>query len=534
MHRHFACVLGATAALGCTGEIVGKGTGGGPAATEEALAVGPSGLRRLTRVEYDNALRDLLGDATRPGFAKLPEDVRDPFDNDYKTQLVSGALVESVETLADETVARTLADPARRAMVVPCTPKGPDDAACMRTFITQFGRKALRRPLTDDETARYLALQSFAVEDRNFFTGVSLVLRAMLQDPEFLYQVEIGQPVKGTPGVVRLGDYELASRLSFFLWGTTPSVALLDTAGAGGLVDAEARRAAAATLLADVRGRQRVSWFHALWLGYQQLPFSADLANGLRAESDALVQKIVFDAKGDYFDLFRADQTFLTDTLAAHYGLPSPRSTTGVWTGYGSNPRRGILSHGAVLAVGAKFDDTSPTLRGVFVKNRLLCVEVPPAPPNVDTDQAPAPVMSRCKIERYKAHASGGCAPCHSQIDPVGFGLENYDRAGKYRRTDKDAPECAISGDGDLAGIGKFNGPAGLATMLIATGELEACVARQVYRFATGRRETDQDAPTLARLTSTFKTKGRAFDQLLLDLVASPSYGHRRLEANAP
>jgi hypothetical protein len=504
----------------------GTGPGGGPTPglAEDPYAIGPSGLRRLTRTEYDNALRDLLGDPSRPGFARLPEDVNDPFDNNYKDQLASGALIESLETLAEEATARALADPARRAMIVGCTPAGPADAGCMKSFITGFGRRALRRPLAADDVQRYLALQSFSVEAQDFYFGVGLVLRAMLQDPEFLYQVEIGTPVPGVSGVVRLDDHELASRLSFFLLGTIPTPALIAAADGGKLGSADQRFAAAQELLKDPRGKQRIDRFHALWLGYHQLPFPAAVADALLAESNALVEKVAF-GKEDYFQLFRAGETFLTPALAQHYGWPP---ATG-WTAY-PDARRGILSQGAVLAVGGKFDDTSPTLRGVFVRSRLLCEDVPPPPPNVDVDQAPKEAASRCKYDRYAAHRSGGCATCHNRLDPVGFGLENYDRAGKYRATDKDAPECAIKGDGVLDGVGAFNGPAQLGELLIATGDMESCVVRQLYRFAMGRRETGQDTPSLERFTTLFKSGGRAFDRLLLDVAASGAFAHKRVE----
>jgi hypothetical protein len=515
----------------------GAGTGVGGAGVVGGLAVGPTGLHRLSRLEYDNTLRDLLGDTTRPGFAKLPEDVNDPFDNDYKTQLVSGALIAAVETLATDVSARTLADPARRDALVGCKPTGAGDKICMESFVRAFGRRAFRRPLADDEVTAYLALQSFAVEAKDFYAGVDLVVRAMLQDPSFLYRVEIGQPVAGQPGLFALSDYEIGARLSYFLWGTTPSNELLDLAAAGSLATPAGRSAAATKLLTDPRGADRVRAFHGFWLGYHQLPVDAATGDMLRAETDALVTRVVVEKKADYLEIFRWPETFLTDALAAHYALPAPGSTTGVWTPYGASPRRGILSQGAVLATGAKFDDTSPTLRGVFVRNRLLCQVVPPPPPNVMVDQPPAAAATRCKYDRYAAHRAGNCAGCHNLTDGIGFGLENYDRTGVFRATDKDAPECAIKGDGQIAGStagptgdGKFNGPAGLGELLIASGGLEGCVVTQLFRMAHGRRETDQDAPALTALTAGFKQKGRAFDGLMVDIAADPAFTHKRAE----
>jgi hypothetical protein len=549
-----ACAFGGA----CRGQITGAGGGAatgagsgaagaggtatgaaGAAVAPRELTLGATGLHRLSRIEYDNTLRDLLGDTTRPGFAKLPEDVNDPFDNDFTTQLVSGALIADVEGLATDVSARTLADPARKAALVGCTPTGPGDKACMTSFVQAFGRRAFRRPLTDDEVAGYVGLQSFAVEAGDFYAGVDLVVRAVLQDPSFLYRVEIGAPVTGRPGLYQLGDYEIGTRLSYFLWGTMPSDQLLDMAAAGMLSSPAGRRAAATMMLADARGADRVRAFHAFWLGYHQLPVDPTLATELTAESDALVTRVVFEKKADYLEIFRWPETFLTDGLATHYGLPAPGSTTGAWVNYqaAGSPRRGILSQGAVLATGAKFDDTSPTLRGVFVRTRLLCQTIPPPPPNVMVDQPPAATASGCKIDRYAAHRAGACSACHNLTDLIGFGLENYDRTGVYRATDKDAPQCPISGDGQVVGStagptgdGKFNGPAGLGEMLIDGGGLESCVVTQLFRMAYGRRETTDDAAGIASLTSGFVKNGRAFDALMVDVAADPAFIYRRLE----
>ncbi len=497
----------------------------------DAHAVGPSGLRRLTRTEYDNALRDLLGDTSRPGWARLPEDAFDPFDNNYATQIASGVLVETLETMAEEAATRALADPTRRMALVGCAPTGPDDAACLRRFVVSFGRRALRRPLREEEVERYLTLQSYAVEDRNFHTAVALVIRAMLQDPEFVYAMEIGQAVPGSPGILKLNDFEMASRLSFFLLGAPPTSSLLDLAAAGKLATAADRRAAATKLLDSPAAKERVTWFHAQWLRYFQLPFSPELTAALRTETDALVQKVVF-GKQDYFNLFRATETFLTDTLARHYGLPAPGSTGGAWMGYGASPRRGILSHGAFLAVGAKFDDTSPTVRGRFVREYLLCQDIPPPPPSVNADEPPPETGSPCKIDRYAEHTDVGCATCHKQIDPIGFGLEAYGRDGRFRTADVDQPQCRIKGDGEVLGVGTFNGPAGLADLLVKSGKLEACAVRQLYRFATGRKESAHDEPTIGRLGDLFARNGRSFVDLLVEIASGESFGFKRLEAS--
>jgi Protein of unknown function (DUF1588)/Protein of unknown function (DUF1585)/Protein of unknown function (DUF1592) len=274
-----------------------------------------------------------------------------------------------------------------------------------------------------------------------------------------------------------------------------------------------------------------VDYFHALWLGYHTLPHPPELTVPMRSESAALVVRVVFEQPGDYFRLLRSADTFVNDTLAAHYGLPRPDPPTGAWVSYAGTTRQGILSHGSVLSAGAKFDDTSPTLRGIFIRTRLLCETIPPPPPTVNVDQPPVSAVSRCKIDRYESHANvGSCHACHQRTDPVGFGLEAYDRTGAFRTHDKDAEECLVSGDGELVGVGSFNGPAGLADLLLGSGNLESCITTQLYRFAMGRREGDGDKATLDQLTTLFRQRGRPFDELVVDTVASAAFAHRTEE----
>lgn len=500
------------------------------------IGVGVSGARRLSRNEYDNTLRDLLLDPTRPGFAKLPEDVADPFDNEYSTQVPSSVLVEAAETLAFEAADRLLADPERRDAVVGCTPSATVDAACLRSFIEHFGRLALRRPLTSDEIDRYLGLESFAIEAGDFYASVRVVIAALLQHPEFLYRVEIGTPVEGRPGVFRLDDWEVASRLSYFLWGSAPSDELLDVAESGGLSTPEKVHAEALQLLADPRARERVDRFHALWLGYHQLPHAADLTASMRAETAALVERVVFDERRPWTDLFTSTETYVDANLAEIYGMTPPASGF-EWQEYeGSIERAGLLSHGSFLSVAGKFGDTSPTQRGKLIRERLLCQTIPPPPPEANVDEPPTSETSPCKWDRYAAHRSvGSCASCHNQMDPVGFGLENFDQTGRWRAHDTGEPECVIAGDGELNGAGPggaaitFNGPAELGSALLESGAMESCLVKQVFRFAAGRHEQLEDYPLLDQLDASFSETHR-FDDLLLDVVTAEAFGYRQEE----
>jgi len=501
---------------------------GEPLPPEDGVAL--VGMRRLTRYEFDNTLRDILLDDTRPASSLLPEDPRTPFDNDYTMQAPSQPLVESIEILAKEAAERLVADPERMAAVVGCSPSGTTDEACMRSFVEDFGRLALRRPLAAAEVDEYVALGlQYAGLGEDFDIGVEVVVRTLLQDAEFVYRVEIGTPVDGMPGVFRLTPYEVASRLSYFVWGSTPDSSLLDDAEAGLLDDAEGIREAAAAMLADGRARTHVDRFHSLWLGYAELPHAPEITNAMRRETGALVERVVFDEQSSWLDLFTADETWLDATLAEHYGLPAPQGGEG-WVAYGDSGRMGILSHGAFLSVASSVMDTSPTKRGKLVREQLLCQDVPPPPPDVDADNPPAQETGECKIDRYAQHRVGSCAECHAQMDFIGFGLENYDSAGRYRTHDLDAPECTIDGEGELVGYGTFNGPAGLAQLLVDNELLHGCVAQQLYRFALGRELDTEDLPFVNTLITNFPEHGYRFDELVLDIVSEQAFSYRREE----
>jgi hypothetical protein len=538
---YLGALLGASAAcVGQIGDRPGGGDGSGPGAVpfdpEAKLAVA-SGLRRLTVDEYDSTLRDLIGDDTRPSALLLPVDKVNPFDNDASMQQPSAALVEAAEALARDASWRLLAEPERRDEVIGCVPSGPDDEACLRSFIAGFGRRALRRTLEAEEIEEIAGVRALAVAEGDFYAAADAVLRTFLQHPEMLYRVETGAPVAEEPGLFRLSGNQVATRLSYLIWGSTPDDWMLDLAEDGQLETPEQVRAAAVQALDDPRARSRVARFHALWLGYETLPHPPELAQAMRAESDALVERVVFDERLPWLDVFRLEATFVGDALAEHYGLEPHGSDAPAWTSYAQSGRRGILSHGSFLANGAKFADTSPTQRGLAVRTRLLCQTIADPPPGVVTDQPP--VLTEevpCKKDFYQeVHAQGGCASCHSLMDPIGFGLEGYDQMGRHRAFEPDAPACAIDEQGEVAGVGAFQGPAGLAELLTGSEELGRCVVTQLYRFAMGRADLDEMDRALVEAVAGEGGVGEArFDEILLDLVAHPAFHHRREASEEP
>lgn len=517
---------GATAGTNGQGATAGE-SGGPPPNALESVA------RRLTRSEIDATVRDVLGDTTAPAAKVLSEDEYNPFDNDYTLQRASRALIDSLEAFAEDAAAHAVS-PDHRDRVVPCTPSGAGDAECFDQTVESLGRRLFRRPLGDDEVAAYRPLQAFSTEDNaavenDFYTGVELVIRSMLQDPEFLYRIEIGT-AEADPSVLRLDGYELATRLSFLLWGSTPDDALLDAAEGDTLGAANGRREQAVRLLADDRARDALHRFHAMWLGYRSIPHDAELTAAFDLETTHLIDRVIFDEPSSYLDLFLSPETYLNDRLAEQYDLPRPTGGEG-WVSYGSSGRAGILSHGSVLAGFSKFSDTSPTQRGIFVQTRLLCNKVEPPPANVNVDQPPMSGDAVCKFDRYAQHReSPSCGGCHDELDPIGFGLEAYDVGGRLRATDNGHPECEITGDGELPGYGTFNGPGELAERLVESGEVTGCFVQHFLTYAVGRPLRANESAVVAELTQDFETKDYAAQELLLDYVASDRFALRREE----
>lgn len=509
--------------------IGGCGLGVDPADAPEM------GLRRLSVHEYDNTVRDVLGDESRPGRALLPADRLRPFDNDSTTQDPSLVLIEATESLATSIAADLVSDPERLAAVLPCEPSGANDAECLAEYASVVGRRLLRRPVSDEHVDRLVDLaQTYMSQDPSFEAGVDLVTRALLQDPGFLYRIEIGEPVPGHEEVAVLDGFEVASRLAYFLWGAPPDDALLDAAADGGLTQTDDIREQAERMLAMPAARSQIDRFHALWLGYHQLPHEAWMTGAMRTETRAMMERVVFDEGRPWTELWTMSEHYLEPALAEHYGVDAS-STDAAWVTMPTD-RQGLLGTGAFLSVGSVVGDTSPTRRGKLIRERLFCSPVPPPPPGVDADNPPSVEIAECKADRYVQHQEDpNCASCHAMMDPIGFGLEQYDRTGVVRTHDEGAPQCTIDGLGAVEPWGSFSGPRELARLALDNG-LDACAVDHVLQFALGRPLQSADHEWLATLTERFRAAdqdGQTHDlrALLLDIVTSPGFVLRREES---
>ncbi len=500
------------------------------AAAEAAAASAPTHLaltsRSLTVAEIDETLSLVLADDSRPAYRLLGDDARGPFDTRVDLldeKRLNANNVSALESMAADVAARLIADVARKTKVLGCTagPTASDVEACLRIFLAKAGRGLLRRSLAADEIERFAAAASAAaVQDGNADSGVSLLVMALLQHPEFLFRLESGTPLGG--GLRKLSDREWLTRTSLALTGTAPESDWILAVERNGVADAVARRAIVETIWKSPRTLKQLDRFHAMWLSYEKLPHATALVQSMRIESKALLEHVAFANNSPWIGLLTSPKTYVDASLAAHYGLPAPAGGAPGWVDYGTSGRAGILSQGSFLSLGAKQNgETSPTIRGKLVRERLFCQIVPPPPPNVNVDEPPESTDgSPCKKARYSSHASSGaCAGCHKLMDPIGFGLEAFDAAGRPRATDKDLPECPIDGKGEIAGTGAFSGPGELGRLLVEKDIIAGCFVEKLWEYLDSRETTE--TTSLAAMQAAFKSSGYRLKDFLIDFFAS-------------
>jgi hypothetical protein len=499
------------------------------------LEPAPASLRLLLQRQYVSAIEDLLGPEAA-AVADPPENhAINGFDAVGASQLALGdAEIDAYERSA-RAVVTAAAAAGTLAQWLACDPATQGEAACMEQVVTSFGRRAWRRPLADDEVARYAAVGTAAAAALGGFDlGMQETVAAMLQSPHFLYQVEVGEPDPDEPTRRRLTQYELASRMSFFLVGSVPDAELLDDAEAGLLGTGDGIRDAATRLLERPHARESLgAFFGEAWRlrNLESLPkdlgtfpqWTPELAAAMQAETLALVEDIAWSRDADFREVFTADYTFANAQLGFHYGLPGAAELGQAHTKVelaGLDGRGGVFGHAGFLSLLAHVSSTSPTLRGKFVLENVLCRTVPPPPPGVVTD-LPVPEPGMTMRERLEQHMSEpSCAGCHSLIDPIGFGLESYDGIGRFRTEDNGSPiDASAQIDGQ-----PFEGAAGLGALVAASDDAPACLARNLFRHATGHIETEGEEVAMVDLEEAFIDSGYRMQALLVELVASPAF----------
>lgn len=528
-----------TGTPGTPGTGVPPAAGAPPAGVNPATCVpgvpGTSQLPRLTRAQYDNTIRDLVGIEGQPS-SNLAPDSRGSVDQ---------RAWEGYQTAAESIATQVMANPTARARAIPCTPSG-DGSACARQLVETFGKRAFRRSLTDAEITRYVSLNTNRAQitaNNTFDEAAQLIIRAFLLSPSFLTRGEIAEQAQGD--VFALSGYEVASRLSYMLWGSMPDEALFASAEAGVLATQEGILSQAQRMLNDPKARTKVSAFHehyahmgegTRWAQIVRDPalypaFNEGLAPVLAEETKRFFNHVVFEMGGSFRDLLTSPIGFVNAALAPIYGLNAAQ--------YGADlvpvnldpaTRSGVFTRLGFLTSHSLYNRTSPIHRGAFLQKDVLCAPIS-APP-ADAESTPLPAVGATNRERVDAQTAGqACAGCHHAfINPTGFALEAYDAIGAYQVTENGAPINTAA----TVTIGQLTvdvtGPVDLMTRIADSPEAQRCYAQKWVQYAYERAQNPADSCTVDNLASKLTQDGYTVVHLITDLTQSPSFRYRALE----
>jgi hypothetical protein len=508
----------------------------------------PVVLRRLTHAQYNNTIRDLVGERTQPADSFPSEDFHHGFKNQAAGQSVSPLLVESWNRAAEKVARRAFLGGDRRGLL-PDLPPSDADAEFREQFISTFGRRAFRRPLSPSEIRVYDQLfESEAAAGKRREAGAQAVMEAMLQSPNFLFHLEDG-PDGG------LQNYMIASRLSYFFWNTMPDEELFLAAEKGELASREAIERQARKMLSDERARRSLNEFLAQWLRFDRLfaavresylfpEFGDELVLDMAEEVRRLFEHLVWQDR-NFLEFFTADYAFVSSRLARLYGVAPPAKEFGMVRFPENLPRGGgVLGSALFLTLTSKPSDTSPTERGLFVREHFLGQEVPSPPPGVNATLPPNttdhPLTNRRRLEIHLSDSS--CAACHRLIDPIGLGLEQFDAIGRYRskhpvtmvptgtlvleKMKRRVLELDLDLTASVRGIknSEFSSPRQLGAVLAANTSCRRCVVKQLFRYAIGRLETAADQADIDAALRAFEASGFQFRELVIAIVSSTAF----------
>jgi hypothetical protein len=472
----------------------------------------------------------------------VPNETSDPTFEFFPFRRPGSVGMPEAEALqaAAETIARNLAGDSAR--ILPCSPAA-GEASCAQAFIADFGKRAYRRPLDGTEVTALTALYDKARAELalDFDGAIGLLVEAILQSPAFYYHFE-REPgpalVDAATGVVALGPYQLASRISYFLWGSMPDAALSAAAASGALADDAAVEAEARRMLADPRARGMIQDFFDDLLDLDVLvtrakdtqaypAYDASLQAAMRAEVGLFAERAVFTGAGTFAALLTSNQSSFNGPLAELYGVPGVEGDGFVDADLPTGERGGLLTLAAFLANSAAAAGSLPPRRGKFVYTRLLCTDLPPPPPDVPAPAEAEPGLST--RQRFETHGVNPCAAgCHAILDSLGFAFENYDGIGAHRTVDMGV---AVDASGAFPFDGVTETPYAdaveLGHVLAGDAGARACFAKQWLRYAFRREETAGDAHSLESVRARFEESGGNVVELLVALTKSRTFRHR-------
>lgn len=536
---------GATGGVVATGGIAGgAGSGGQPVGghggttpvTCPSTAAAPAPLRNLTRFEYNNSLRDLFKETSRPADL-LPSD---SYTNVAEEMPRSPLVIEGYHTLAHNFAVVRTQDASAVADLLGCDPATAGEATCRQKLIGELVPRMFRRaPLPEDAVEFDEVFTTGARLGGGFAGGVRAVLEVALQSPEFLYRVELGEPT-ATAGVGRPTSTELATRLSYLLWGSTPDPALLAAAAAGQLSTREQVATQARRLLADARAHDVVRYFTFQLLHLHEAeyaPVDSEVFPGFTAElwrltfegTSRFIDEVTWQGPGTFRALMTSPVSFVNGPLATFYGVPGVSGDAFVKVTLDQTRRGGLLTQPGWLAARRVATRTSPTVRGASVLRELLCQNLEPPPPDIPTLPVPEPTGGTLRERLSAVTAAPMCQSCHRLTDSIGFTFEHYDAVGRWRDTDEGKP---VDSSGQLL-VGDVQGPLAdaieLGAMLARSQTAQGCYVGTWMAFAYGRREQPADACTRQLLMDTFARTDGNVRELLVALTQTEAFLTRPL-----
>ncbi len=496
--------------------------------------------RRLTRTEYLNSIRDLVGVTVNPNL-DVPSDGSggEGFDTNGETLFTSPIHIEQYLAIASHVIEQAISSESHGGLVVRnlATDASEDDVA--RASIERFARLAWRRVVANEEVDRLMAIYSGCrSRGMGFFDSVGEPLQAILVSPNFLFIVET-ESAEG--GVQKLTPHQLATRLSMLIWSSGPDELLLDEADAGRLDTDEQIIAQVQRMLGDPKSRALGESFGLQWLGLTNFrtsvrpdhdvfpEYSDELSADLYEEAIQTVAG-VFRESGSLLDLLDAKHVVVNGRLAMHYGLSLPPDSP--WQRIETSDRRrgGVLTLGAVLVSASYPRRTSPVLRGRWVLEEILGGKVPPPPPGVPALEESVVEKVTTLRERLELHRENAeCASCHNRMDPLGFGLENYDALGRWRDSDNDIP---IDSSGKLPSGEEFNGPEELKQLVMRrSSEFEHHFVRKLLGYALGRELNKFDDCVIQDCKTSLAQHEHRASVVLETIATSYPFRHRYFKA---
>ena len=498
-------------------------------------------LRRVTRHQYALTASAVLGvDASVSEGLVADEKVGAFYSNAIApvTELGVEKYLDAAEALAAQAVKDLDA-------LLPCDPSAIGEEPCARELIRELAGRAFRRPITADEEDHLIAVYAAAREDGPYAEGLEWAIAGVLSSPHFLYHVEQGTPATSdvAPEVMALTQHELAARVAYFLWSAPPDDLLRAAADAGELSDPAALEQHVRRMLADERAQETIASFHRQWLHIEELPtlskdaatypaFDSALGEAMVGETEAFAIYVIQQDDGRLETLLTAPYTFVTNELAALYGLPEPGHDgfEGVYFAEGA-PRGGLLTQGAFLSSHSHETHSSPTFRGKVIRDNLLCDPPPPPPADVN-DQLPDDDPDELKTLLEQRLTTAPCMSCHVLMDKIGLGLESYDAIGGFRtelggETIEAIGEFVATDDLD----GEFVGAIELANQLAGSDQVRACVATQWLRFSLGRSDGERDACSVETINERFAASDYDLRELVVAIALSDAMRYLRQPA---